>query len=110
LWPLPLIIVFLGADWKKIEQTALNFADRKWISNEKQKLKASNEPHGHNFEAVAHFKQHADTRDPYYVYTMNDRRGNPAKPSFVFKSSKLKANFPLKMEQKDDNENKLSEE
>ena len=61
-------------------------------------MKASNKPHGHNFEAVAHFKQYADKRDPYYVYTINDRRGNPKKPSLVFKSSSLKAQIAPKMD------------
>lgn len=79
----------LGTDWKNIEQTALSVIDKKWISNEKQKNKTSHEPHGHNVEAVAHFKEYADKRDPYYVYTINDRRGNPEKPSLVFKSSSL---------------------
>ena len=82
--------------------------DKKSISNEKQKLKTSNEPHGHSYEAVAHFKQYADQCDPFYVYSINDRRGNPNKPSFVFKSSTLKAQFALKMDRTMDNV--LSEE
>ena len=98
----------LGTDWKNIEQTALSVIDKKWISNEKQKNKTSHEPHGHNFEAVAHFKEYADKRDPYYVYTINDRRGNPEKPSLVFKSSSLKAQFALKMNQTKNNQ--LSQE
>jgi len=28
------------------------------------------------------------SRDPYYIYKLNDRRGNPNKPSFIFKASK----------------------
>lgn len=75
------------SDWALIEKSAAEVIDRKWISNEKQKIKAKTEPHGHNFEAVAHFKQYADSRDPYYVHKLNDRRGNPEKPSFVFKTS-----------------------
>lgn len=47
-------------------------------------------------------------RDPYYVYTINDRRGNPEKPSLVFKSSSLKAQFALKMDQTKNNQ--LSQE
>jgi hypothetical protein len=50
---------------ENIEKTALSVVDKKVISNEKQKVKTSNESHGHNFEAVAHFKQYADQRDPY---------------------------------------------
>jgi predicted nucleic acid-binding Zn finger protein len=40
---------------------------------------------------------------------MNDRRGNPSKPSHVFKSSKLKAQFALNMDCAT-SKNKLSEE
>ncbi|CAB4026182.1 Hypothetical predicted protein [Paramuricea clavata] len=98
-----------GKDWNSIEETARNIMDKKWLSNQKQKIKDSNQPHGHNFEAVAHFKQYADQRDPYYVYTMNDRRENPSKPSHVFKSSKLKAQFALNMDCAT-SENKLSDE
>ena len=83
--------------------------DKRWVSNEKQKIKNFNEPRGHNYEAVAHFKQYADQRDPFYIYTMNDRRGNPKKPSYVFKSSKLKAQFALNMHCAS-SENKLSKE
>ena len=88
----------VGKDWNSIEETARNVMDKRWLSNQKQKIKKFNEPHGHNFEAVAHFKQYADQRDPFYIYTMNDRRGNPNKSSYVFKSSKLKAQFALNMD------------
>lgn len=64
------------SDWASIKKSAAEIIDRKWISNEKQKIKAKTEPHGHNFEAVAHLQQYADSRDPYYVYKLNDRRGN----------------------------------
>ena len=91
-----------GSNWDSIEKAAVQTLDRKWISNEKQKMKMKNEPYGHNFEAVAHFKQYADARDPYYVYKLNDRRGNPDKPSYVFKTSRLKAKFALNMDQSSD--------
>jgi len=78
-------------DWASIKKVAIESLDKKWISNEKQKTRKNNEPHGHNFEAVAHFKQFSDSCDPYYIYRLNDRRSNPDKPSFVFKTSKLKA-------------------
>ena len=99
----------IGKDWNSIEETAQNVMDKRWLSNQKQKIKNFNEPHGHNFEAVARFKQYADQRDPFYIYTMNDRRGNPNKPSYVLKSSKLKAQFALNMDCTS-SENKLSEE
>ena len=87
------------SDWTSIEKAAMETLDKTWISNEKQKSRKNNEPHGHNFEAVAHFKQFSDSRDPYYIYKLNDRRGNPDKPSLVFKTSKLKASFALNMDE-----------
>ena len=56
-------------------------------SNEKQRARNINEPHGHNFEAVAQ---------------LNDRLGNPERPSFVFKTSKLKELFALNMDETKD--------
>lgn len=98
----------VGADWDLVEKTASDMLDKNSISNEKQKLKTSNEPHGHNYEAVAHFKQYAEKHDQYYVYSTNIRPGKPNKPSLVFKCSTLKAQFALKMDQTKDNA--LSEE
>ena len=53
------------------------------------------QPVGHDFEALAVFKEYCDKKDVYYVYKINDRRGNPDKPSFVFKSSKKKAEIAI---------------
>ncbi|CAB4012393.1 Hypothetical predicted protein [Paramuricea clavata] len=39
-----------GKDWNSVEETARNIMDKKWLSNQKQKIKDSNQPHGHNFE------------------------------------------------------------
>lgn len=83
--------------WEDVKKTAKSFGDKKWISNQKQKIKSETQPYGHNFEAVATYKEYCDKRDPYYIYKMNDKRGNPDKPSFVFKSSKLGAKFALNM-------------
>lgn len=83
--------------WEEVKKTAKSFEDKKWISNQKQKIKSETQPYGHNFEAVATYKEYCDKRDPYYIYKMNDKRGNPDKPSFVFKGSKLGAKFALNM-------------
>ena len=71
--------------------------DKQWISNEKKKLKKDVEPVGHNLEAVVTVKQYCDEKDEFYVYKVNYRRGNPDKPSFVFKSSREKAKIALNM-------------
>ena len=90
------------SDWNSIEKAAIQALDRKWISNEKQKMKMKNEPHGHNFEAVPHFKQYVEVCNPYYVYKLNDRRSNPDKPSFVFKTSRFEVKFVLNMDRSND--------
>ena len=69
-------------------------------SNEKQRARNINEPHGHNFEAVAHLKQFSITFISFYK--LNDRLGNSERPSFVFKTSKLKALFALNMDETKD--------
>lgn len=88
--------------WEEVKKTAKSFGDKKWIANQKQKIKSKTQPYGHNFEAVATYKQYCDIRDPYYIYKMNDKRGNPDRPSFVFKSSKLGAKFALNMTEDED--------
>ena len=75
--------------------------DKKWISNEKQKMKEDIEPVGHNFEAVGTFKEYCDKKDQCYVYRINNRRGNLDKPSFVFKTSEQKANVAFNMDPTD---------
>lgn len=61
-------------------------------SNDKRRARNINEPHGHNFEAVAHLKQ----------FSITFRLGNSERPSFVFKTSKLKALFALNMDETKD--------
>ncbi len=89
-----------GADWQKVEKKVEATLDRKWLANLKQKIKKDTEPAGHDFEAVVTFKQYCDKKDEFYVYKINDNRGNPDTPSFVFKSSKQKAKMALQMEKK----------
>ena len=54
-------------DWASIEKSGDEIIDRKWIPECEQKIKAKTKPYGHSFEAVAHFKQYADSRNPYYI-------------------------------------------
>ena len=90
------------SDWRDIEKQAEATLDRQWISNEKRKIKNDIEPVGHNFEAVVTFKQYCDKKDEFYIYKVNDRRGNPDKPSFVFKTSKQKAKMALNINRESD--------
>jgi hypothetical protein len=95
-------------EWSKVDKQAEMLLNTKWISNKKQEVRKETEPHGNNFEAVANFKQYCDQNDPFYIYKMNDKRGNPDKPSFVFKSSSLKAKIAINMNK--DKEHFLSQE
>ena len=72
--------------------------DRQWLANEKKQIKRDNELFGHDFEAVVTFKQYCDKKDNYYVYKINDRRGNPDRPSFVFKMGTQKAKMAINMD------------
>lgn len=85
-------------DWADVEREAASAINKKWISNVKEKVKKDIEPHGHNFEAVVSFKEYCDKKDPFNIYRINDRGGNPDQPSFVFKTSSTKLNVALNMD------------
>lgn len=82
-------------DWSEVEKAAAaaSVSDKKWISNKKQEIKKKSEPHGHDFESVAHFKEYADVRDPYYVYKLKYNADKTIGQSYVFKTSKLKVKW-----------------
>ena len=48
------------------------------------------------------FKQYCDKKDQLFIYKINDRRGNPDHPSFVFKTSTTKAQIGLNMDKNGD--------
>ena len=86
-------------DWSEVEKAVTSVSDKRWISNEKARMKQKNEPYGHDLEAVAHFKEYTDVRDPYYIYKLkynsSDKFGGQ---SYVFKTSKLKIKCALNMD------------
>ena len=86
-----------GQDWETVESTAATVMDRKWISNQKQNVKKEIHPSGENVEAVVTFKQYCDKKDKLLVYKVNDSRGNPDMPSFVFKTSHERIEIAMKM-------------
>ena len=61
-------------------------------------MKSDFEPVGHDFEAVVTFKEYCDKKNEFYVHKVNDKRGNPDLPSFVFKSSKQKGKIATQMD------------
>ena len=67
-------------------------------SNVKKKVKKDIEPHSHNFEAVVSFKEYCDKKDKFYIYKINDGRGNLDQPSYVFKTSSSKLDVALDMD------------
>ena len=80
----------------EVEKQVENTMDRNWIANTKKKRDM--EPAGHDFEAVTVFKVYCDKKDTPFIYKLNDRRGNPETPSFVFKTSETKAKTALNMD------------
>lgn len=95
-------------DWETVEKEARSVLNKKKIGNMKEKIKKEVQPYGHNFEAVVNFKEYCDKKDKFYVYKVNDKRGNPDQPSFVFKTSTEKLKIAIAMDRR--NEGFLSEE
>ena len=85
-------------DWRDVKKAAASAIDKNWISNVKEKVKKDIESHGHNFEAVVSFKECYNKKDPFYIYKINDRKGNQDQPSFIFKTSSVKLNVALNMD------------
>ena len=87
-----------GGDWNEVEKAANRLVDKKWIANEKENIKRETRPYGENFEAVVTFKLYCDNQDELLIHKVNDRRGNPDFPSFVFKTSKERMKIALNMD------------
>jgi hypothetical protein len=77
-------------DWSKIDTQATQLMNRKWIANQKSAVRRDVNPLGENFEGLVTFKKFCDKKNKFYVYIINDSRGNPDLPSFVFKTSSTK--------------------
>ena len=86
-------------DWDKVDREASQLTDKKWIANQKQAVKKNINPQEENFEGLVTFKQYCDKKDNLYIFKVNDRRGNPDKPSHVFKTSKVKMQMAFEMDQ-----------
>jgi hypothetical protein len=95
-------------DWSKIDAQASQLVDRKWIENQKATVRKEVNPLGENFEGLVTFKNFCDRKDEFYVYKINDSRGNPDLPTFVFKTSSTKLQMAHHMDK--DGDHFLSEE
>ena len=62
----------------------------RWMKNEKSAVRKDINPIRKNFEGIVTFKNYCDKKDKFYVYKINDSRGNPDLPSYVFKTSAAK--------------------
>ena len=97
-----------GEDWQSVRKKVESTMDKQCLANIKKKVKRDMEPVGHDYEAVITFKQYCDNNDTFYVYKVNDNRGNPDMPSFVFKMGAEKAKMAINMDR--DGEHYLRDE
>ena len=85
-----------GKPWEEVLEVADTMSDKQYIRNQKKLAKTEIRPHGHSFEAVAKLKETTDKHDHTLIYRCNDGRLND-KPTYVFKSSRLKAKIANNM-------------
>ena len=81
----------------KFLEAADAMSDKQYIRNQKKIAKRDIRPHGHRFKAVAKLKDCTDRHDVTLIYRCNDVRLNK-NPTYVFKSSKLKAKLAANMD------------
>ena len=62
--------------------------DNEKMKNVKKKATAGEYVDGHSFEAVAKFKTKVSERDPFFIFSINDRKMN-GEMSYVVKCSKV---------------------
>ena len=86
-----------GKSWEEIDKQARQLVDRTWIANQKQAVRRELNPLGENFEGLVTFKHHCGKKDTFYVYKINDSRGNPDSPTYVFKTSRTKLHIANNM-------------
>ena len=90
-----------GKSWEEVVEVTDRFINTNKVKNVKQKVRQDMHPSGFNFEAVGELKGRVTKRDPYYIYSVNDRKLN-GQASYVFKMSKIQANLALSMDRDGD--------
>ena len=90
-----------GKSWEEVVEVTDRFINTNKVKNVKQKVRQDMHPSGFNFEAVGELKGRVTKRDPYYIYSVNDRKLNK-QASYVFKMSKIQANLALSMDRDGD--------
>jgi hypothetical protein len=84
-------------DWEQIEKLTACVLDEEKVRNAKKKEKNVKEVNGHSFEAVGVFKKRVSSKDPYFIYSMNDRNMND-QPSYVIKCGRQQLQFLVEMD------------
>ena len=54
------------------------------------------------FYSVTNLQGKAKEKDPFYIYSFNNRDMNPSNPKYVFKTSTVSLNIVLEMQQSKD--------
>ena len=83
--------------WENIFTIADLTLEREKLYYAKKKAKAENQQYGHSLEAVRAFRSKLLSRDPFYIFRLNDKNMN-GKPSFVFKSSRIQIQLVTAMD------------
>ena len=86
-----------GKPWEEVIDVTDRFINTNLVKNVKQKVRQEMHPCGVNFEAIGQLKCKVNDRDPYYIYSVNDRKLNQS-ASYVFKTSKVQIKLALSMD------------
>ena len=65
-------------------------AQQKTLSSDGGHWSKDSSTNWENFEGLVTFEHHCDKKDTFYVYEINDSRGNPDSAPYVFKTSRTK--------------------
>ena len=82
--------------WEDVKNVADETVDNQKMKNAKKKVNAGEYVDGHSFEAVAKFKAKISEKDPFFVFSMNDRTMN-GEMSYVVKCSKVQIRLACAM-------------
>ena len=71
--------------------------DKNRGSYEKKKVVEEKLPHGESLEAVANLRKRVYSKDPYFIWKLNDEKHN-GDLTYVFKCSRFQAQIALAMD------------
>ena len=91
-----------GKALSEIEDLANIVTNQQDVKNIKKTALKERRPHGHSLDALDKLKENADKRDKFYLFRCNNQHLSPKDPTYVFKTSSLKAKMAAKMDRKSD--------